>query len=107
MGRKRGRGGAGFEAFDDGVQGGDFAAAFDDPDVVLAEFTAGALAVLVAALISQGFGGRELLAQLGQVGGVGDEVPAGRQACVAFVAAFSGGSRQTPLGSTRSVRWAS
>ncbi|MBV8347931.1 MAG: hypothetical protein JOZ49_10480, partial [Mycolicibacterium sp.] len=49
------------------LQRGDFAAAFDDPDVVLTEFRSGALPVLIAALSDEGFGGRELLAQLGQL----------------------------------------
>ena len=47
-----------------------------DPDVVFAQFASGPLAVLLAALgdcLSSG----ELLAQFGQVGGVGGEVSAG------------------------------
>lgn len=71
--------------------------AFDDPDVVVPEFTPGSLPVLVASLGDQGFGRGELAAQFVEMGGVGGEVPAGH-ACVALVAGFQRWQQAHPVG---------
>jgi hypothetical protein len=58
----------------EGVQGGDFAAAFVDPYVVVGEFASGACAVLLSAQIDQRQRLGALVRQFVQVGGVGCEV---------------------------------
>ena len=67
-------GGVGAEPFDDRLQGGDLAAAFVDPHILVGQFTAGALPVLVAAHVSvEGFAA--LIDQFVEVGAVGGEMP--------------------------------
>jgi hypothetical protein len=46
-------GGGGLAAVDDRLQRGDLASAFDDPDVVLAEFTAGPLPILIEVFVQR------------------------------------------------------
>jgi hypothetical protein len=59
--------GVGAEPFDDRAQGGDFPAAFVDPHILVGQFTAGALPVLVAVHVDQREGFAALIDQFVEV----------------------------------------
>ena len=84
----------GSEAGDEQIEGGQFATACFEPDVVVGHRVTVSLREGLLALVDESDGGGVLLVEHVEVGRVGDEQIAG-EACVAFVADVSGWE-QTP-----------